>query len=123
MSYKYNAKFVSYAKALRKNMTPEEKHLWYDFLKKLPLTVNRQKNVGNYILDFYIASKRLAIEIDGSQHYDPEKEKADKQRDKELLMIGIKTVRYKNSEINNNFIAVCEDLLKETGLAASDLRN
>jgi len=103
-------------------MTPEEKHLWYDFLKKLPLTVNRQKNVGDFILDFYIASKRLAIEIDGSQHYDPENKKKDDQRDKELAFIGIKMLRYKNSDINDNFIAVCEDLLKELGLTAKDLR-
>jgi len=122
MSYKYNKEFVSYAKTLRKNMTPEEKHLWYDFLKKLPLTVNRQKNVGDFILDFYIASKRLAIEIDGSQHYDPENKKKDDQRDKELAFIGIKMLRYKNSDINDNFIAVCEDLLKELGLTAKDLR-
>ena len=49
-------------------MTDEEKHLWYDFLKYLPITVNRQKIVSNYILDFFIASKKLAIELDGSQH-------------------------------------------------------
>ena len=49
-------------------MTPEEKHLWYDFLKKLPITVNRQKSIGNYIVDFYISSADLVIEIDGAQH-------------------------------------------------------
>ena len=56
MQYKYNKKLVTNAQELRKNMTPEEKHLWYDFLKKLPVTVNRQKNIGNYIVDFYIPS-------------------------------------------------------------------
>ncbi len=121
MGYKYNKKLVPFAKSLRKNMTPEEKHLWYDFLKKLPLTVNRQKNVGNFILDFYISSKRLAIEIDGSQHSDPNKKKLDEQRDNELVKIGITTVRYKNSDINDNFIAVCEDLLNKIGMTASDL--
>ena len=55
----YNKKLISNARALRKNMTPEEKHLWYDFLKKLPCTVNRQKNIGNFIVDFYIASKNI----------------------------------------------------------------
>ncbi|MBQ2826585.1 MAG: DUF559 domain-containing protein, partial [Clostridia bacterium] len=64
MIYKYNKNLVSNAQALRKNMTPEEKHLWYDFLKKLPCTVNRQKNIGNFIVDFFIASKRIVIEID-----------------------------------------------------------
>ena len=68
MIYKYNKKFVPLAQNLRKNMTKEEKHLWYDFLKKLPLTVNRQKNIGNYIVDFFIAQKRIVIEIDGAGH-------------------------------------------------------
>ena len=66
MIYKYNKNLVSNAKKLRKNMTPEEKHLWYDFLKRLPITVNRQKNIGNFIVDFFIAEKRIVIEIDGS---------------------------------------------------------
>ena len=67
MIYSYNKKLVSNARALRNNMTDEENHHWYDFLKKLPLTVNRQKNIGNYIVDFFIASKRIVIEIDGIQ--------------------------------------------------------
>ena len=54
---------------LRRNMTKEEKHLWYDFLKKLPITVNRQRKMGSYIADFYIAKCKLVIELDGSQHY------------------------------------------------------
>ncbi len=57
MEYKYNKNLVSNAQELRKNMTPEEKKLWYRFLKRLPVTVNRQKNIGNYIVDFYIAQK------------------------------------------------------------------
>ena len=68
MIYNYNKKLVSTAQALRKRMTKEEKHLWYDFLKHLPVTVNRQKNIGNYIVDFFIAEKRVVIELDGSQH-------------------------------------------------------
>ncbi len=61
-------------------MTPEEKHLWYDFLKKLPCTVNRQKNIGDFIVDFYIASKNVVIEIDGRQHDMPENnEKIEKE--------------------------------------------
>ena len=60
-------------------MTPEEKHLWYDFLKRLPVTVNRQKNIGNYIVDFFIAYKRIVIEIEGAQHKMLEEEKADRE--------------------------------------------
>ena len=61
MGFKYNNTLVSNAQLLRKNMTREEKHLWYDFLRRLPLTVNRQKNIGNFIVDFYIAEKRVVI--------------------------------------------------------------
>ena len=112
MIYKYNNKLVSNAQELRKNMTPEEKHLWYDFLKKLPVTVNRQKNIGNYIVDFFIASKRIVIEIDGIQHKKPENKQADEKRDEELKELGIKVLRYKNTDINQNFDGVCRDILK-----------
>ena len=64
----YNKKLVSNARTLRKNMTPEEKHLWYDFLKRLPFNVRRQHNIENYIVDFYIAKKKIVIKIDGIQH-------------------------------------------------------
>ena len=84
MEFNYNKDYVSLAQELRKNMTPEEKHLWYDFLKRLPITVNRQKNIGNYIVDFYIASKGIVIEIDGEQHGFEENREADKVRDKDL---------------------------------------
>ena len=112
MIYKYNKKLVSNAQELRKNMTPEEKHLWYDFLKKLPVTVNRQKNIGNYIVDFFIASKRIAIEIDGIQHKKPENKQSDEKRDEDLERLGIKVLRYKNTDINQNFDGVCRDILK-----------
>ena len=69
-------------------MTKEEKHLWYDFLKKLPLTVNRQKNIGDYIVDFFIAKNRIVIEIDGSQHGMSENLKVDEKRDRELGFLG-----------------------------------
>ena len=65
-----NSKLTGHAKALRKNMTKEERHLWYDFLVNLPITVNRQKVIGKYIVDFYVASSKLVIELDGSQHYE-----------------------------------------------------
>ena len=65
-----NSKLTGYSQNLRKNMTKEEKHLWYDFLKKQPFTVHRQKVIGKYIVDFYIASYKTVIEVDGSQHYE-----------------------------------------------------
>ena len=66
MNNAYNKKLTENAKALRKNMTKEERHLWYDFLKNLPIMIHRQKVIGNYIVDFYIAEAKLVIELDGS---------------------------------------------------------
>ena len=73
----YNKSLVKNAQNLRKNMTPEEKHLWYDFLKRLPLTVKRQQNLENYIVDFYIPSKKVVIEVDGIQHQKCDQQEAD----------------------------------------------
>ena len=53
-------------------MTKEERHLWYDFLKQMPMNFKRQKVIGSDIVDFYCAAAKLAIELDGSQHYDDE---------------------------------------------------
>lgn len=122
MLYKYNKKLVSNAQQLRKNMTPEEKHLWYDFLKKLPVTVNRQKNIGNFIVDFFIASARIVIEIDGIQHSTPENEKADQERDRDLRQLGITVLRYSNLSIHKNFNEVCNDILQHLGMTANDLK-
>ena len=118
----YNKKFVSLARTLRKNMTPEEKHLWYDFLKRLPFNVRRQHNIENYIVDFYIAEKKLVIEVDGRQHSLPEHKEADEQRDAVLASWGIIVLRYSNDSIRNNFNAVAEDILKNLGLDYIDLK-
>ncbi len=104
-------------------MTKEEKHLWYDFLKRLPVTVNRQKNIGNYIVDFFISHKRIVIELDGSQHGTEEIYKADLLRDNELSKLGITVLRYSNIDINSRFTAVCEDILKHLDLSFSDLKS
>ena len=122
MIYKYNKALVGNAQALRKNMTPEEKHLWYDFLKRLPLTVRRQYNIGDYIVDFYIAEKKIVIEVDGRQHLLPEHKEADKQRNAALATWGISVLRYSNDNIRNNFNAIAEDILKHLELDYSDLK-
>ena len=108
-----NSKLTGNAKALRKNMTKEERHLWYDFLKVLPVTVNRQKVIGKYIVDFYIATYRIAIELDGSQHYEDKGIENDTQRDTFLNNLGIRVLRYSNSDINQRFENVCQDILNE----------
>ena len=122
MAIYHNQNYVLLAQQLRKEMTPEEKHLWYDFLKKLPCTVNRQKNIGNYIVDFYIASKNIVIEIDGRQHDMPEHNEKDNARDYELSKLGIKVLRYTNKSINKNFSDVCDDILTHLGLTWDDLK-
>ena len=112
MNKNNNPYLTEYSQKLRTNMTKEEKHLWYDFLKKLPYTVNRQKVVGSYILDFYCAEFKIAIELDGSQHYEQEAKKKDALRDEFLNQQGITVLRYTNVELNSNFDGVCFDILK-----------
>ena len=92
-------------------MTKEERDLWYDFLKGLTITVNRQKVIGRYIVDFYIASHKLAIELDGSQHYEEMNVEYDNQRREYLNNLGIKVIRYSNEDINRSFSQVCQDIL------------
>ena len=118
----YNKKLVSNARILRKNMTPEEKHLWYDFLKRLPYTVKRQHNIENFIVDFYIAKKKIVIEVDGIQHDAQENKIADEQRDMELSAWNIKVLRYPNDSIRKNFNAVTADILKNLELSYDDLK-
>ena len=118
----YNKKLVTTARTLRKNMTPEEKHLWYDFLKRLPVTVKRQHNIENYIVDFYIAEKKLVIELDGIQHTMPNQENKDELRETDLKKWGITIVRYNNRDIWKNFSGVTDDILARLGLGYSDLK-
>ncbi len=110
MNEQYNAKLTPYAAKLRKEMTKEERHLWYDCLKLLPVTVHRQKVLDNYIVDFYIASAKIVIELDGSQHYEDGHKKKDEQRDAHLRSIGCQVLRYSNADINLRFNSVCEDI-------------
>ena len=120
MQYKYNKNLVSNAQELRKNMTSEEKHLWYDFLKKLPVTVHRQKNIGNYIVDFYVPSARLVIEIDGIQHKEQDHMEADRRRDIDLKNLGNNVLRFSNFDVRVNFIFVCRDILQAMGIDEAD---
>ena len=106
----YSTILKSNSQKLRKNMTKEERHLWYDFLKQLPITVNRQKVLGKYIVDFYISSVKIVIELDGSQHYEDDGMERDKERDQFLRDQGILVLRYTNIDINKRFISVCEDI-------------
>ena len=118
----YNKDLVSNAQALRKNMTPEEKHLWYDFLKRLPMTAHRQYNIGNYIVDFYIPKKQLVIEIDGIQHLTEEHKEKDQARDKFLEGQGLSVLRFPNGSIRKNFADVCQVILNHIEVQFEDLK-
>ena len=80
MNFEHNPRLSHNSRTLRKNMTKEEKRLWYDFFKYVPITVHRQKVLEEYIVDFYIAKGKVVVELDGSQHYDPNEMKRDKER-------------------------------------------
>ena len=112
MNQTNNPNLTQYAKRLRANMTKEERHLWYDFLKQLPQTFHRQKVIGPYIVDFYCASARLVIELDGSQHYSEAGLEDDRKRSQWLQARGLTVVRYTNTDIQQRFSAVCEDILR-----------
>ena len=101
------------ARELRKNMTKEERRLWYDFLKDYPVKIYKQRIIGNYIADFYCASARLVIEIDGSQHYDEDGKRSDAERDEYMKRQGLKILRFSNLDIKRNFEGVCLLIEKE----------
>ena len=108
----YNKSNIPLAKNLRKNMTPWERKLWYEFLRDYPVRFQRQKAIGNYIVDFYCASAKIVIELDGSQHYEDKGIKKDIIRDEYLKENGITVLRYSNLDVDKNFKGVCEDILK-----------
>ena len=117
----YNKNLVANAQTLRKNMTPEEKHLWYDFLRLLPVKVHRQYNIGNYIVDFYIPRERLVIEIDGAQHLTKENKDKDQIRDKFLEEQGLRILRFSNESIRKSFTDVCQVILNLIDVGFEDL--
>ena len=107
----YNKALKPYAQKLRREMTPEEKHLWYQFLKPQGIKAKRQQFINTYIVDFYIPSAGIVIEIDGSQHYEQEARARDDERDAALERLGLLVLRYSNSDINQRFRDVCMDIL------------
>ena len=108
MDWKHNKNLVPIARTLRKNMTKEERRLWYEFLREYELRFQRQKIIGHYVVDFYCASAKLVVELDGSQHFEPEEMERDAQRTVFLEQYGITVVRIPNNEVSRNFAGVCE---------------
>ena len=108
---KNDKSLVVYARLLRKNMTVEELRLWRFCLKGLPVVIKRQKQIGEYIVDFYCPKAKLVIEIDGARHFMPEGKIADKKRDEFLRSKGITVMRFSNNEVNNDFEKVCWSII------------
>ncbi len=108
----HNKKLVPLAKLLRKNMTREEKHLWYDFLRGYPLNFIRQKIIGEYIADFYCPKANLVVELDGSQHYTVRGRTADHKRDAKLSGYNLTVLHISNHDINTNFEGCCIEINK-----------
>ena len=107
MQRKHNENLIPFAKELRKNMTKEERHLWYDFLRTYPIRFSRQKILGLYIADFYCAKAKLVIELDGSGHYTDMGKMHDEERTAFLERYGLQVLRITNLEIHDNFRGVC----------------
>ena len=119
----YNKENIPLAKALRKNMTPWERKLWYEFLREYPIRFQRQKAIGNYIVDFYCAKVGLVVELDGGGHYTAEQTEKDNQRTKDLESMKLTVIRIGNLDIDRNFRGVCEHIdLIIKNLSLSQLR-
>ena len=107
MSLDYNKKNITLAKNLRANATPQENHLWYDFLSKYEVRFQRQKAIDNFIADFYCHKAKLIIEIDGTQHYSEQGKHKDVYRTEILEGYGLKVIRFSNIQIDTDFYNVC----------------
>lgn len=107
MQSKHNKELTPLAKQPRREMTKEERHLWYDFLRTYPVRFSRQKVLGRYIVDFYSAKAKLVIELDGSQHYGAEQVAKDAERTAFLNGYGLQVIRIPNHEVSENFEGVC----------------
>ena len=107
-----NDKLVNLAKELRKNMTKEERRLWFAFLRGYPVRFRRQEIIGNYIADFYCSSAKLIIELDGSQHYEKEHSQYDAERSRFFQSLGFRVLRFSNLDVMQNFEGVCEQIME-----------
>ena len=110
MTVPKNGQMLPRARDLRRNMTPQEKKLWYQFLRQYPVKIYKQRIVESFIVDFYCASAKLVIELDGSQHYTEQGEVYDAERSACLARCGLEVIRFTNAEIDSEFDAVCNKI-------------
>ena len=106
-SIKKNNLLLDTAKELRRTMTKQEKHIWYDFLRYYPIKIYKQRIIDNFIVDFYCAKAKLVIEIDGSQHYTPQGRNHDNLRTEALQKYGLLVLRFSNGDVDTKFNYVC----------------
>ena len=97
-----NETLKKYAVEMRKNQTDEEKKVWYQILKGRTPKFHRQRIIGNYIVDFYCPQLRLAIEIDGYQHFYEENIEYDNKRTEYIESQDIYILRFENTEVNKD---------------------
>jgi len=113
MNRKHNTNLTPRAKELRKSMTEQERKLWYLFLRNYPVRFLRQKVIGRFIVDFYCAAASLAVELDGSQHFDKAAIVYDNKRTSALKEYGLDIIRFSNHDVDRRFAAVCESIHHE----------
>jgi very-short-patch-repair endonuclease len=109
----YNPKLIDRARELRKNLTPAERKLWYDYLRNFKYRVLRQRPIDHFIVDFYCHSLKLVIEVDGDSHFTEEAEAADRERTQQLENYGIRVIRFTNQEVLQDFEGVCKSIEQE----------
>jgi very-short-patch-repair endonuclease len=108
----YNKKLTPNARSLRKEMTPQERRLWYDFLRNYPVKFYRQRVIANFIVDFYCSKAKLVVELDGSQHFTADAQIYDKERTEILESLDLKVIRFSNAEVDENFNGVCTIIIE-----------
>ena len=110
---KRNFRMLDQARELRKNMTPQEKKLWYQFLSHYPIRFYKQRSILSFIVDFYCSEARLVIEVDGAQHYSSQGMAYDRERSIMFQEFGLKVIRFSNHRIDNEFDEVCKEIDRE----------
>jgi len=109
------------AKALRSNMTEAEKRLWRVIRahRLEGISFRRQMPIAGYIVDFAAPQHRLIVELDGSQHGDPQHVEQDRQRDEALASVGWTVLRFWNADVLQDLDAVCRKILTVCGREVS----
>lgn len=113
----YNKDLKQRSRDLRNNMTPAEKKLWFDYLRKIPIKVHRQRPMGNFIVDFYVPSKKMIIEVDGEVHNSFDAKIRDQERTWFLQENDLCVIRFSNDQVMNNFKKTCKAISDHLGLS------